>query len=417
MPLYSWRRSTPSSASGVAGAGSGINYTSHHFRCGRVESTDGTDRSIKRRRSNTTTSRNWPGATPSNGDEDQKSHSDAWTPQTEPGYSSEVSSTDASLFTSDDLEDACSTLNIARPPRCKVSNTTRSNFLFYITIVLLCLLSTTNAISSPHDGAARHIRIHPRQAIPDKSGETGNEPASVKSQPPPRPFTTSTTTSITSTSPSSTSISVTLTTNPTPASPTSTIAPGTSGNTNSPENLGENPNPFPSPLSLASPQFSFSAGVIAGLVSGGVVFICIIIGISVCIYRKRHQPEITEIPIRRSKLGSRLGFRVFGERAPSRSRSRQDSYDRRDEVAEYEKGEGWLDKGSIGKPQAAWLENGFLSVPKPGFLRGEREREEDDTRAPWVDKDWISGPRPGRPVSAEPLGRLSGMGMGMGYLR
>jgi hypothetical protein len=66
-------------------------------------------------------------------------------------------------------------------------------------------------------------------------------------------------------------------------------------------------------------------------------------------------------------------------------------------------------------PKNAWLENGLLSVPKPAFLRDDGSKE--DTTAPWVQKEDISEPRPGRPASAEPLGRLSGMGMGMGYLK
>lgn len=76
-----------------------------------------------------------------------------------------------------------------------------------------------------------------------------------------------------------------------------------------------------------------------------------------------------------------------------------------------------MNKGAISRPKNAWLENGFLSVPRPGFVREEVERERGrgmgDERAPWV----IGEPRPLRPVSAEPLGRLSGMGMGMGYLK
>jgi hypothetical protein len=82
-----------------------------------------------------------------------------------------------------------------------------------------------------------------------------------------------------------------------------------------------------------------------------------------------------------------------------------------------------VDKARISRPKTAYLENGngngngFLGVPRPLFAREGREREEERDVAPWLDKGWISAPRPGRPVSAEPLGRLSGMGLGMGYLK
>ena len=111
-----------------------------------------------------------------------------------------------------------------------------------------------------------------------------------------------------------------------------------------------------------------------------------------------------------------MGFRIFGDsasRSASRASSRRGS---KEDHNEKDIDAGWVDKGSISRPKNAWLENGLLSVPKPGFLREERG-EKDDTTAPWVGKGDISGPRPGRPVSAEPLGRLSGMGMGMGYLK
>ena len=122
---------------------------------------------------------------------------------------------------------------------------------------------------------------------------------------------------------------------------------------------------------------------------------------------------MTEIPIRRSRLASRLGFRVFGDKPASRSASRNTN---RDSTASKKSDGTAVDKEAIGRPKPSWVENGFLSVPKPGFLK-EKEVDEEDDRAPWVDKETISKPRPGRPRSAEPLGRLSGMGLGMGYLK
>jgi hypothetical protein len=125
---------------------------------------------------------------------------------------------------------------------------------------------------------------------------------------------------------------------------------------------------------------------------------------------KRRRIDVNEIPIRRSKLVSRLGYRVFGDKPLSRNISRQSN-----RYSQESKG-SWLDKGIIGRPKPVWLETGSLSVPKATFLdRAEIENE----RAPWVDgfKSSIGRPIPSRPRSAEPLGRLSGMGSGMGYLK
>jgi hypothetical protein len=101
----------------------------------------------------------------------------------------------------------------------------------------------------------------------------------------------------------------------------------------------------------------------------------------------------------------------------SRSASRSDSRASLTGDGREKRGEspGRLDKGLIGRPKAAFLEHGLLGVPKPAFMREERVRGAVEER--WVGKETISGPRPGRPASAEPLGRLSGMGMGMGYLK
>lgn len=110
---------------------------------------------------------------------------------------------------------------------------------------------------------------------------------------------------------------------------------------------------------------------------------------------------------------------MFGSPSGSRSQSRQErlgSVDSRGDSLEKKSDGGYLDKGSISRPKPAYLENGLLSVPKPGFVRDNQMTASDDA-APWLDKRTIGPPRPGRPRSAEPLGRLSGMGMGMGYLK
>jgi hypothetical protein len=146
--------------------------------------------------------------------------------------------------------------------------------------------------------------------------------------------------------------------------------------------------------------------------------LALILGISLFLIRRHRRPDIMEIPIRRSKLGSRLNRRMFGSRASSRADSRGSS--RRSSAlltgdVREKQTEAWLDKGTISKPKAAWLENGLLGVPRPSFMTSDKDKTEADEK--WASKSDISGPRPGRPASAEPLGRLSGMGMGMGYLK
>lgn len=71
---------------------------------------------------------------------------------------------------------------------------------------------------------------------------------------------------------------------------------------------------------------------------------------------------------------------------------------------------GWLDKSSIGRPRPAYVDTSsqFLELPRPLFADRERDRREAG-EAPW---------RPQRPVEdAAPLGRLSGMGFGLGLGR
>lgn len=76
---------------------------------------------------------------------------------------------------------------------------------------------------------------------------------------------------------------------------------------------------------------------------------------------------------------------------------------------------GWLDKSTIGRPQLASVgtQSQLLDVPRPLFAR---ERSGSDDRAPFRGdgRRDVSPPRPVRPMNAEPLGRLSGMGYGLG---
>lgn len=70
---------------------------------------------------------------------------------------------------------------------------------------------------------------------------------------------------------------------------------------------------------------------------------------------------------------------------------------------------GWLEKNNVGKPQPAVFmgtPSQLLDAPRPLFLKEKKSNE-------GVRGD-ISPPRPLRPGSAEPLGRLSGMGFGLG---
>ncbi|ORX96647.1 hypothetical protein BCR34DRAFT_607567 [Clohesyomyces aquaticus] len=299
-----------------------------------------------------------------------------------------------------------------------------TTLILYIAIAIIYLSSPTTAAPCNHHRAFNRLQLLPRQAIPDKTGQTGNEPAPVRpdSIPLPQPTTNATFTS----SPTLTSTSTSTTTATTVPKPTTFIpGPSGNGNTNFPNQIGNQPLPLPTPFPIASPTFTLSTGAIAGISTGCGALALLFVSIGFCIYRRRRRIDVAEIPIRRSKLGSRLGFRLFGDAiSPSRAGSRRGSAvsvksdgSRSRSPTQGKKLEaGWLDKSIIGRPKPAWLENGFLSVPKPGFLKEESKRVDEDS-APWVDKETISKPRPARPRSAEPLGRMSGMGLGMGYLK
>ncbi|KAF1948642.1 hypothetical protein CC80DRAFT_556138 [Byssothecium circinans] len=303
-------------------------------------------------------------------------------------------------------------------PSCRVPTSIRlTTLLFYVALTLLFV--TTSA--APLSVSRARVHLNHRQSIPDQSGNTGNEPAPVRPDVSPRPLEpsrTSTTTISLSTESSTASSSSTT------SQPTASVTPAAGGNGALAPPGGNTPS---AELQRINPGLPISIGALAGLIAGGTVIVLLILLIAVCCYRRSHRPEVVEIPIRRSKLGSRLGRRIFGSplpsRAPSRSSSRRSSAtltgDRRDKRIE-SGAESKLDKGMISRPKAAYHDsNGMLGVPRPAFAMEEREMVEDGEK--WVvkavSKDDISAPRPGRPVSAEPLGRLSGMGMGMGYLK
>lgn len=355
--------------------------------------------------------RSWPGTAPVQDEED--SYSNIFTPQPEIRYANhERRSQHSSSFSQASKRRTSNTPQLLRtPPQCRLPTSIRfTTLVLYVTLALLFVSTSAVPFSSKH--ALLHLQN--RQSIPDQFGNTGNEPAPVASQPPPRPLTPTP-----SPTPSLTSLP-TFSLTPSSAQPTATVTTGSNGNSNPPgDGAGINPGPPAEELQLTKPQLSMSPGALAGIIGGGVVVLAIIIGLSVYLYRRSRRPEVTEIPIRRSKLGSRLGRRIFGSPAPSRAASRSSS--RRSTASltgemREKQVEGWLDKGIISRPRPhAWSENGLLSVPRPLFVREEREKAEEGER--WVDKGTISAPRPARPASAEPLGRLSGMGSGMGYLK
>ena len=158
-----------------------------------------------------------------------------------------------------------------------------------------------------------------------------------------------------------------------------------------------------------------SRGALAGLIAGSTLAFISLLGLAIFLLRRRRRPSIAEIPIRRSTLGSMLRYRIFGSQVPPAERAGS----RASRGSNALTGDGeqrFLRKESIGKPEPRrWGEGGLLGVPRPAFLKGAGEVEESGEKGGWVNKGMISAPRPGRPASAEPLGRLSGMGMGMGY--
>ncbi|KAF2713788.1 hypothetical protein K504DRAFT_450434 [Pleomassaria siparia CBS 279.74] len=314
---------------------------------------------------------------------------------------------------------------IRRPPRCRLAMSMRlTTLILYLTSILLLSSSVIAAPILARDSQNRSSQINPRQAIPDKNGNTGTfhlvpcepQPTSTVTPTPPGP-------SFTNTAPSS----------PPPQSqprPSSPVPGGDEGKTNNPPpgQLGTNTNAPPEALALSRPNLSLTTGAIAGIAGGAAVFFAFLIALGVCAYRRR-KVDVNEIPIRRSKLVSRLGFRVFGDKPPSRRPSRRMSRDSQGSSGSADskaskkswlrkdKKNSWLDKTTIGRPKPAWSESGLLDVPKPLFIRRDGNEGEDEEKAPWVDKGLIGRPKPGRPRSAEPLGRLSGMGLGMGYLK
>jgi hypothetical protein len=75
---------------------------------------------------------------------------------------------------------------------------------------------------------------------------------------------------------------------------------------------------------------------------------------------------------------------------------------------------GWSEKNAVKTPQMALMgmDRQIEDVPRPLFAGKGQGSEEDVLVVGW--KGDISPPRPVKPQSADPLGRLSGMGFGLG---
>lgn len=283
----------------------------------------------------------------------------------------------------------------------------------YIAITLVCLSIARTSAAPVSTPAPPRTRLQNRQAIPDVSGNTGNAAQPVQPIPPPLPPpSTPTIATITpSSNPASIPIPIptwtsTSTPTPTPVTPTATQGGngGDDGTANTPTNPAEK-------LKLTRLGPALSPGALVGILCGSALALVLLLALATFLLRRRRRPKIAEIAIRRSRLGvgAMLRRRMFSSPLPaSRSSGRALTGD--------SSRKEWLRKDSIGRPEpATWGRGQMLSVPVAPFVKSEKESVEDGER--WIDKGLISEPRPARPRSAEPLGRLSGMGMGMGYLR
>lgn len=393
------------------------------------------------------------------------------------------------------------------PPRCHLASAKHFTTLVSTIILALIFLASTTSAAPLRERHLHHLIG--RQSIPDRFGNTGTgpgpgglqEPEPVPASEPPSgttsvnrltsstirvvtasattsiqivPITTTTTsrvqTSVVSVVPTTSTINTSLFPASTTA-PITVLSPDTSSSSSMAQKTGFSSTFISTTSSTAeallriAPVNPLAPAVLAGIITGGVVFLALLIGLFIFLFRRRRRQEIAEIPIRRSKLGSRLANRVFGTHYDERiakSRSRNGSQDdvatiftkRRPSSGSlkkemtlkvpqetYGKSQGpispsvysphmtmrmtristmtfgsvggWLDKTTIGKPIPVPAFTGtpsqLLDAPKPLFAKPANASDEN-----WIEKPIISPPRPARPGSAEPLGRLSGMGYGLG---
>lgn len=311
-------------------------------------------------------------------------------------------------------------------------SSTRLTTITCLLFAIVLLLPQTSAAPLEHRNM---YHFGKRQTVPDRFGNAGNERGPVASQPPTRPAApTETLALVTSTSPLASAATTSLDiASSFLALPSSTQLITSS----SPKPTPPNGRPEEQ-LQRTNPESSLTPGTIAGIAGGAALVTAIFIGIAWFVYRRRRQREIQEIPIRHSKLVSRLGMRMFGSsrdafRSPSaaskyttRSSQRVSSQRGSSETAKEVQNAvtalnagsrltpgsvpGLLDKASIGRPRPAYVHTSsqFLELPRPLFA--DRERQ--------IGKTGETLRRPERPlVDAAPLGRLSGMGFGLGLGR
>jgi hypothetical protein len=306
-------------------------------------------------------------------------------------------------------------------------------------VIFTTLLIAVPTTAAPQDWRGAHY-LAGRQAIPDRSGNTGNEPAPVASQLPPRPLTPSeTSTPIVSTSGLPTISITTLDSGSLSTLSASSYTTRTTSTTATPISTPSLTTPSPNgslgeQLHPTSPTSPFTPSIIASIAIGSVLVLASLSGIVYYFRRRRRQLDIQEIPIRRSMLVSRLAYCMFGSnRGVSRSTSTASKYTSRSQASRRPSAQkqqklklpintlsagnrstfgsvtAWLDKSTIGKPRPAYVETSsmFLELPRPLFADREREKNVVEGR---------QGPK--RPdVDAAPLGRLSGMGFGLGMGR
>ncbi|KAH7119754.1 hypothetical protein B0J11DRAFT_616822 [Dendryphion nanum] len=182
MPTYFWRRFRRSRSSFVAE--SGVNSTSHHLRCSQIVSVPHPTPTA------TASSKIWFG-TNTEPEEDEEpllephipQYDESWTTSKSKKHSPNVrqaskSSTPTSRF-------SVSLPTLKRPSRCLLPTSMRfTSLIMYITFVLLVFSTTTLAVPLHHDHSLLRLDLVTRQAIPDSTGQTGNEPAPIKSQSP-----------------------------------------------------------------------------------------------------------------------------------------------------------------------------------------------------------------------------------------
>ncbi|KAH7070096.1 hypothetical protein FB567DRAFT_220188 [Paraphoma chrysanthemicola] len=327
-----------------------------------------------------------------------------------------------------------------------------SSQMAIIMLFMLFSLSTATPIQVPH--------LDQRQSIPDRFGNTGNQPAPVVSPPsiPTNETPTTSTTAILQLSSTLVSAPVTSTTSfnegitstrildktQTASSPRDTMSSSTVAST-LPTSLTAQPTPgVGNQLQRTEPQNPLSPSSIIGIALGAIIFLIIMFGIIFLLYRRKKARQVDEIPIRYSKLGGRSNFQVVGSdngaykgnnskagspvatytedlsSSQQFSRSVPEKHNtplispsvysprlkraRRISTMTFGSVSGWLDKSIISRPQPVFTgtPSQLLDAPRPLFARDGGGRMA------------IIPPMPARPTSAEPLGRLSGMGYGLG---